>query len=233
MCEPIHSKAFYPAEIPALVKSRGVGRVILTAQGGQSGTDYGWKIFTDQLLRSIDVPTCVIGGLAFPEPVREVPVGRISLALSLKSDAEVALGFASRFAQERHSRLAILHVFNEGENAAKQDRTPLRVASLLPASTLREAELFCPLEIIIREGDAANEILKYDAATNQDFIILRSPGPPRATAAELPGVSQRIIKEARCPVIILGQATTDAAHKFQKFEVIPKPPERACSPSQC
>jgi nucleotide-binding universal stress UspA family protein len=225
-CEPILNKAFHAVEIPGLAKSRDVERVIITSQDGQSAMNSGWRIFIDQLLRGSEVPVCIIGGLAFPDPVGERRAGRVSLALSLSSDSETALGFACRFAQERHSRLTLLHVFNK-EDGIAEARSILEVTSHLPALTLREAELFCPLEIAVREGDPASEILKFDANTNQDFIILRSAGLPQSAPPDSASVSQRIIREARCPVIILGQT---AVHEFERSAVGPKSPQSVWEP---
>jgi hypothetical protein len=151
------------------------------------------------LLPFMDVPTCVIGRLASSS--RDMFTRSITLAISLDSECDVPVGFASRLAQELHARLTLLHVFNR-ENEGKLPQTPEALVSWLPSPTWREAELFCPTEIRVREGDPADEILRHSASTSQDLLILCSPG-------EMPGLSwktsvcYRVISGAQCPVIVL------------------------------
>jgi nucleotide-binding universal stress UspA family protein len=151
------------------------------------------------LLPLMEVPTCVIGRLAsFP---RDMFTRSISLAISQDSECDVQLGFASRLAQELHARLTLLHVFNREDKEAPL-QTPEAVASWLPSPTWREAELFCPTEIRVREGDPADEILNHCVSTNQDLLILCSagamPGQSWRTSA-----SHRVLSGAQCPVIVL------------------------------
>lgn len=203
-CEPILNRAFLLPEIHSLVKLSGVDRVIISAKAVQYGQDVTWKVFTDDLVQGIQVPVCVIGSKAASDFGIEQHSGRVSLALSLNADSELALAFASRFAQEHHLRLTVMHVVStKAEETKRQYLSPAGVASRLSAPTLREAERFCPLEICVREGDPASELLKYDAETNQDYMILRSTGSALRSEPE-ESITHRIVQEARCPVIILG-----------------------------
>lgn len=205
-CEPIVIKDSPEEELHRLVKEHGVDRVLVAMQGGRDGRKFSERAIAEEMLPALGVPVCVIGRGVSPNSQKEKPAGRITLALSLRSDCEAPLGFACRLAQEHHAHLTVMHVFgyrNRDSNII--DRTPMEVASRLPAEMLREAELQCPLEITVREGDAASEILKYDACTNQDFIVLGSPGAPSAVASASASVVHRVVSEARCPVIILGQ----------------------------
>lgn len=209
-CEPILNKAFFLSEIHSLVRLEAVDRIIISAQVEQGGQELAWRIFTDHLVQSSEIPVCVIGTNAISHFSAEQHSGRVSVALSLNSDSGLALAFASRFAQERHLRLTVVHVYGH-EEASREipDRSPAEVASHLPAPTLREAELFCPLEICVRQGDPASELLKYDAETMQDFIILRSLGSARSPEVD-ESIAHRIIREAHCPVIFLGQSAASA-----------------------
>ena len=117
------------------------------------------------------------------------------------------LAFASRLAQEHHATLTVMHVFGNEKNGEKElERNPLAVASALPADRLREAELMCPLEIAVRKGDPATEILKSGSCTNQDFIVLGPVGQPQPVQAGTLSIVHRIVRDALCPVIVLGQS---------------------------
>jgi nucleotide-binding universal stress UspA family protein len=147
----------------------------------------------------MEVPTCVIGRLAASS--RGMFTKSITLAISLDSECDVSVGFASRLAQELHSSLTLLHV-SDREDEKTSPKTPEAIASRLPSPTWREAELFCPTEIRVREGDTADEILAHCATTNQDLLILCSPGvmPGRSWRTS---ASYRVLSGAQCPVIVL------------------------------
>jgi nucleotide-binding universal stress UspA family protein len=153
----------------------------------------------EMLLPLMEVPTCVIGRLAASS--RSMFTSSITLAISLDSECDVPLGFASRLAQELHARLTLLHVFNRKDGEASP-RTPEAIASWLPSPTWREAELFCPTEIRVRMGDPADELLAHCASTNQDLLILCSsgviPGHSWRTSA-----GHRVLSGVQCPVIVL------------------------------
>jgi len=72
------------------------------------------------------------------------------------------------------------------------------------------------LEIAVREGDPAREILNFDARAHHDFIILGSP-----SAATVPhllgrGVVRTVLSEARCPIIIIKPSIALAAKSAAK-----------------
>lgn len=205
-CEPILN-SLTSAEIPALARAHSVDRILITGAGGQGFAVPSWKSLVLRVMQSSEVPVCVVGEQACMSLAAIRHFGRVSLALSSRSNCEIALAFASRFAQEHHSKLNILHVLNEkqrDETANQSQKT-----SFLPAATLREAELFCPLDFTVRVGDPTREILTCCSSSDLDFIILRSAGPDFISEPEGDSLAQRIIREARCPVIILGSRGKD------------------------
>jgi hypothetical protein len=151
------------------------------------------------LLPLMDVPTCVIGRQASYS--RGMFTRSITLAISQDSECDVQLGFASRLAQELHAKLTLLHVFGR-KDVQDPPQTPEAFVSWLPSPTWREAELFCPTEICVREGDPADEILKHCASTNQDLFILCSPGGTPGHSWRT-SASYSVLSNAQCPVIVL------------------------------
>ncbi len=117
-----------------------------------------------------------------------------------------------------------MHVFGGGShNVTRINQTPTAVALRLPESALREAQLLCPLEIAVREGDLATELLNFAASTNQDFIVL---GSSDFSGASSDGdLVHRIVNEALCPVIILSQAVSVLAQAPDVLAALPRPPQ--------
>lgn len=204
-CEPLLLRGSPLKEIPLVARARGADRLLMTAACERRGKNSAPKTLAEELLPGISVPICTVGKYLPPPPVGFRRSAIFTLAVSLASDAAMPLAFASRLAQEHHANLTVMHVFSGREKGRNQiERTPLAVAAQLPADTLREAELMCPLEIAIRKGDPATEILKAGSCMNQDFIVLGPVRQPQTTPAGTSSVVHRVISEALCPVIVLG-----------------------------
>jgi nucleotide-binding universal stress UspA family protein len=206
-CEPLLLRGSPAKEIPLVAKARSADRLLMTTACEKRGKNIAPKTLAEDLLSGISVPICTVGQCLPPAPVVGHQRANITLALSLDSDAVIPLAFASRLAQEHQAKLTVMHVFGNEEKDRKEiERTPLAVASQLPAHRLRETELMCPLEIAIRKGDPATEILKAESCTNQDFIILGPVGEAQPLRAGTSNIVHRVISEALCPVIVLGQS---------------------------
>ena len=126
-----------------------------------------------------------------------------------RQNCEVALSFACRLAQEHRARLNVLHVTSRASSSGEVATTD-SVAASLPFTTWREAQLFCPSQIVVREGDPADEILSYCSSTQQDLVILCSPGDAGSAEPWRCGVSYRTIAGARCPVLVAGREFSPA-----------------------
>lgn len=206
-CEPLLLRGLPAKEIPLVAKARNADRILMTTACEKRGKNTAPSTMAEDLLSGILAPICTVGQCLPAAPVVGHRPANITLALSLNSDAEMPLGFASRLAQEHQAKLTVLHVFRNGEKSRKEiEPNPLAVASQLPADRLREAELMCPLEIVIRKGDPATEILKAESRTNQDFIVLGPVGEVQPLRVGTSNIVHRVISEALCPVIVLGQS---------------------------
>lgn len=214
-CEPILLRGLPGEEIPQLVRSRGVNRVILSLREGDDAQSPYLEL-VKEILPGVGVPLCVLGGGMPSAPRSEAPAGRITLAVSLHSDCEVPLAFASRLAQEQRAKLTLMHIFNPAdENSGKLDRTSQAVASRLPALALREAELLCPVEIAVREGDPADEILRHVNSARQDFLVLGPVGQrPGSSGGSVTG---KVTRGARCPVLLLGDVLSASSRSWPRL----------------
>jgi len=198
-CEPVMLSGRPEREIPFLVRSCAVDRVLFEFKDEADPTMKQYPPFPEQLLRALDVPVCAIGRNAI-HSIRTA-IRNVTLAISPESRCEVPLSFACRLAQEFRAKLNVLHVAEQGSS---DTATREGVRARLPFSTWREAELFCPSEIVVREGQPVDEILDYCATTQQDLIILCSSGSNGSAETWQKGVSYRTIAGARCPVFIAG-----------------------------
>ena len=198
-CEPLVLSGSPELEILSLARSCCVDRVILGFQENPDPTRVSSPSEAELLLPLMEVPTCMIGRLTSPS--KGIFVKNITLAISDDLDCEVPLAFASRFAQELRAKLTLLHVFNPERN--QRVCTAQALASSLPSPTWREAELLCATEIDVREGEPAEEIVKHCRSTNQDLLILCSPGKPAPGHRWDDSVGYRAIAGSQGPVFVL------------------------------
>jgi len=202
-CEPIFVRGLEAEEIPSIARSCSAHRVLVSAPldkdpGAQESV-------ADRIIDELDIPVCVVGRDVSLFSRYQRPSRRITLALSLHAQNEVPLAFCSRLAQENHSQMTIMHVFPKGTgNRRRTEEMQTSFVSCLPSVILKESQLLCPVEIAIREGDPATEILNYEAQFNQDFLVLAPPREGDLTGLGA-GAVRRITREARCPVIVLGE----------------------------
>jgi len=202
-CEPIVVRGLQPNEIPAVVRSCRADRVIISAPRERSRLAQGSDYIAQELIDALDIPICVVGRQVPILPRYQRPTRRITLMVSLSAHDEIPIAFASRFAQENRSQLALMHVYPKRTDRARAaDHTVSNLISRLPKGALREAEQICTVELVVREGDPAEQILKYDASVNQDSIIL---APPRVDSAIGfgPDSVDAILRQAGCPVFIV------------------------------
>ena len=204
VCEPLVLTGLPEIEISSVARSCCVDRVILGFEDNPDKTGTGNSAAIEQLLPELEAPTCVSGRNVSLASGNSYSQKHITLAASLESDCDVPLSFACRLAQELRAMLTVFRVF--GCRRGDEDTwacTPLEVASRLPVPAWREAELLCPTEITIREGDTADEILKHSVSTNPDLIVLCSPGNLGFGLSWRESVSYRVITGAQCPVFVL------------------------------
>ena len=211
-CEPLLLRGAQAKEVPLVAKARNADRILMAAACEKPVKKAAATTLAEELLSAISVPICTVGQVSPAAPGASGRVGQITLALSLRSDPGVALAFASRLAHEQRSKLTVMHVFGDEEKGRKDiERSPLAFASQLPADAVGEAELLCPLQIAVRKGDPATEILKSAGCTNQDFIVLGPVGQPQPVPAGRWSTVHRVIGAAQCPVILLGNSVRVSA----------------------
>lgn len=203
-CQPLVLTGRPEVEIPLLAQSCCVDRVIVGFAEVDSAKDCAFTA-PEQLFSNVNAPTCVIGNGVKPASSSWQPARRITLAVSSESECAVPLAFACRLAQELRAKLTVLHVFDVRATGAEpgSPRTQVAFASRLPRPTFREAELLCPTEVVTREGDPAEEILRHDTSTPQDLMILCSPGGLPTGADWRSSVSFKVLSGARCPIFVL------------------------------
>jgi nucleotide-binding universal stress UspA family protein len=220
-CELLVLNGLAEEQIPRLVKSRSVDRVIVATRNATGVSRLLESSVAEQLIAGLEVPVCVIGRRAHSGAAGGAPPGRILLAASFQSGSALAARFASTLAELHHSQLVLLHVLDSAgmgdqERELAKYTAHRRLADLVPKEARHRHQPVC----LIREGDPAEIIACEAGSTPQDLLILGAPNPSMHSRLLGTSVVHRVVAESRCPVItIKPSSATDYQPDFVDPEV--------------
>lgn len=133
----------------------------------------------------------------------EIRLKHILMAYDFSNDAEVALTLALFFAEEYQAALHLLHVIPTHSEAAKETIGELEKITLALQDALpEEAQLWCEVNAVVREGVPYREILEYAEAHDIDLICLGVSGVGGAWQTFSDSHVEPILRQASCPVLI-------------------------------
>ena len=121
------------------------------------------------------------------------PVQQILVATDFSEGAAAAFGVAVYYARVLHARLHLLHVFSESE---------VEVTRLL-ADAAAQAAPDVPVIVARAGGDPAEEILRYATEQPIDLIVVGTHGRTGVSRLLLGSVAERVMRGARCPVLVV------------------------------
>lgn len=212
-CEPIVLKGTPEEEIPLLVKSRAVDRVIIATRNASGIARLVGVSVAKELMAGLEVPVCIIGRHNHPGAACDTPLGRILFATSLHLDSLLPAGVACALADSNHSQLTLLHVLNtEGMSERQRESARAIVQRRLSALVPNQSAYRVPTVFVVHEGDPATIILHEAGSLAQDLIILGPPHPSMVSWVLDTSVVRRVAIESQCPVIVIRptmRATTE------------------------
>ena len=224
LCEPIVLKGLPEEEIPALVKSRPVDRVIIATRGMSGVARLIEGSVAERLIDVLEVPVCVIGQRTLSAAAFETPLRRVLLATSLHSTSPLLACFASALAEVSHAHFTLLHVIvsegmGEQQSEMAQFAARRRLSTLIP----HEARHTFPPVLLVREGDPATIILEEAGLLLPDVVILGSPKSSTASRLFSSSIVHRVVLELECPVITIKSvpgSSAEEVHKVTRAEAL-------------
>ena len=173
----------------------------------------------NHLMGALDVPICFIGRNVGPPRQSIDNSGTILFASSLRPISQDVAWFCSKLAEFYQSPLTLLHVVSRNPTFLRGsgDRR-ICVENDLRDLLDEEIVLWDEPTIVVREGDAAAEILEEADSRSTRLIVLGVPSP--STAVRRPSLSnvKRVIANARCPVITL--KLSDFSHIYRSIQIL-------------
>lgn len=148
------------------------------------------------------------------------PIRHVLAATDFSDGAEAALALAVRYAAAAHAGLHVLHVFAQGEINVTQLLSDA-VASVAPGVAVTVAAT---------GGDPAEEILRYAAQHPIDLIVLSTHGRTGMSRLLLGSVAERVLRGARCPVLVVPGASVQTTAAVSAPETTAASPDAPATP---
>jgi nucleotide-binding universal stress UspA family protein len=126
--------------------------------------------------------------------------GEILVATDFSDNADAALDVAARYARALHTRLHLLHVFTA---------EALGVTVLLGDAAARVGP-DVPVIVAATGGDPVEEIIRYARRHPIDLIVVGTHGRTGVSRVLLGSVAERVVRAARCPVLVVPAVRQDA-----------------------
>ena len=213
-CEPIILNGVPEEQIPLLVKSRIVDRIIVAAKTASGVERLIGDSVAEALISTVEIPVCTIGRHVRPDSGCSTPPKRILLATSLQPESPMLASFASALAELHQSHLTLLHVLNsdgmtEQELEFARFNARRKLLGLIP----KEARHRHQPVLLIPEGDPTKVIPDAAGSMSQDLVILGGRFPSLISWILGTSVVHRVIVDAQCPVITIKSPTRSATEK--------------------
>ncbi|HEY8459323.1 MAG TPA: universal stress protein [Blastocatellia bacterium] len=150
----------------------------------------------------------------------EAKAMRLLIAYDFSEDSELALSWGLSLAQEYQAELHLLHVLppEAGAEAPEYDwretpgdRSFQKAAGLLHSVVPAGAELWCVIKEAVREGKPYREILAYAEEQEMDLICMGVRGAGFGLRALFGSNTDRVLRQASCPVLIARPRTQDVS----------------------
>jgi nucleotide-binding universal stress UspA family protein len=176
---------------------------------------------TDRLLRHTPVPLLTIAEPAHPKDDASV-FRRILVTTDFSEGTADAIAFALTIAQENNARITLMHVgqdqpvqFSQEERASFRRRTERALLKLVPAGV----KDWCDVDTVIESGTPYQVILEKLEKEKVDLLVMNIHGKGMLERALLGSNAERIVRAARCPVILIPPKAKSAAKTRAKKQI--------------
>jgi nucleotide-binding universal stress UspA family protein len=157
----------------------------------------------EEIFRKARVPVLTVGPSAGKEPPYELEFKNILFATDFGKSAEREAEYAFSLAQEHHSRLRLMHVFQHpeayGEDilAIEKESCRNQLRELVPSAT----ELHCKVDFEVAVGEPVKQILRIAEENRADLIVMGAKART-SLAGNVPHTkAYRVVTGAPCPVL--------------------------------
>jgi len=190
------------AALTAAVRRHDIDLVIVGTHGRRGFRRLLMGSVAEGIFRSLPCPVLTVGPHVSGKAPEELALERILYPTDLSATSFHAAKYAISFAVEYGAHLTVLHVVPPDLTTPLETRQATEsfqreMQALVPA----EARPWCDLETVIKQGDAAETILRSARERGADLIVLGVHQAEPASTHRAGNIAYRIAAEAECPVL--------------------------------
>ena len=153
------------------------------------------------ILRGASCPVLTIGPHVSRRKHDSEHIDHILFATDLTPESEYAISYALSFAHERCAHLTCMHVIDASGNIQDRRRVVSYCDKELQKLIPEGAPLWCEPQVVVAEGDPAEEIVGFAERDNADIIVLGLPKEKAFSNHFRTGVTYKVVSNAPCPVL--------------------------------
>jgi nucleotide-binding universal stress UspA family protein len=208
--QPLLSRCDFETAMPHWISQHGIDLVVAGTQGRRGVQRFLQGSTSELILQNAPCPVLAVGPNVDVPRVFSLTLRNILFATDLGGQSQHVLGYALSLAREQCARLMLLHVL-PGESRDYPDRSGVlnfalkEMAGMLPAQT----ERWCKPEFAVDAGSTAEQIVMHAQSEHADLIVMGHARNEDFSLLGGPGVTQKVICAAPCPVLSVPEAWKD------------------------
>jgi nucleotide-binding universal stress UspA family protein len=175
-------------EILKYAKSKSAGLIVMGAAGAERPDRPIGSVTAIVVARS-DCPVLIVPAGRRVQSERPGLFDRIACAVDVAPSSISVMKQAVSLAWETRAQLMFVCVMTEPEPSAEEIRRHI-LAAVPP-----EAQAWCDIEVVVKAGVPAAEIVRIAESSNADLLVI---GPPR----EWTSTTQAVLAKSLCPVLV-------------------------------
>ena len=190
-------------QILQFARSKSAGLIVMGAAGAERPERPIGSVTAIVVARS-DCPVLIVPAGRRVKSQRAGLFERIACAVDLAPSSISVMKQALALAWETHAHLSYVCVMTEAQPSASEVQR--QILEAVPP----EADAWCQIEVVVKAGVPATEIVKIAESSDVDLLVI---GPPRQWTS----TTQAVLAKSLCPVLV----THDARARFRTR---PRPP---------
>jgi nucleotide-binding universal stress UspA family protein len=179
-------------QILQFAKSVRADVIVMGAAGAERPTRPMGSVTATVVSRS-DCPVLIVTTGQRVDPLKAGVFKQILCAVGLAPSSISVIRQALSLAWETHGHVKCICVMTEPSPSASEIQTEI-LAAIPP-----EAKEWCDIEVIVKPGVPATEIVRFAETTNVDVLLI---GPPRQWTS----TTQAVLAKSLCPVLVTHDA---------------------------
>jgi nucleotide-binding universal stress UspA family protein len=194
----------------------------LIVMGTHGRTGLRWLVAGSVAVAVLHRATCPVLALRSNDQPREAKEMQLILhPTDFSADSEAALRVARRLARERGARLIIEHVEKfevlvDGTPAAVIDPRADHDALENVRKRVDGPDLKYPVETLLRQGYAADEIVLTAQEMSCDLIVMGTHGRTGMSRLLMGSVAENVLPKANCPVLLVKASQRVTAPSYDR-----------------